>query len=95
MTIVFNTLGQDEAIDFCFEEASEQAEAEAEERRLKWVRDVLDNQEAREQASKRGIELARHQAEMLKQGRNPAGYGDDDYDDDDYDDDDECYPDDE
>ena len=95
MTIVFNTLGMEDAIDQSFMEASEQAEVEAEERRLKWARDVIENHEAREQASKQGIELARHQAEMLKQGRNPAGYGDDDYDDDDYDDDDECYPDDE
>ena len=100
-TIVFNTLGYEDAIDQSFMEAEEQAEAEAEERSLKWVRDVIENPEYRERASKVSKEVLAKQAKMLEQGRNPAGYyDDDDYDDDDYDADewyldDECYPDDE
>ena len=94
MAIVFNTLGYEDAIDQSFMDEWEQAEAETEERRLKWAREVIENQEAREQASKQSMKELARQDEMLKQGRNPAEYYDD-YDDDDYDDDDECYPDDE
>ena len=92
-TIVFNTLGYEDAVDQSFMDEWEQAEAETEERRLKWVRDVIENPEYRERASKVSKEVLARQAKMLEQGRNPAEYVYDD--DDDYDDDDECYPDDE
>lgn len=74
----------EDAITLSMQEASMKAEIEANERRLKWAREMIENQEAREAASKRSREVARHQAEILERGGNPAGYGDDD--DDDYDD---------
>ena len=88
-------MSETEAIYQSFVEAREQAEAEASERSLKRAWDIIMNPEYREQASKVSREVLARQAKMLEQGRNPAGYYDDDYDDDDYDDDDECYPDDE
>ena len=87
-------MSETEAIYQSFVEAREQAEAEAEERSLKRARDIIMNPEYRERANKVSKEVLARQAKMLEQGRNPAGYYDDDYDDDDYDDD-ECYPDDE
>ena len=101
--IVFNTLGQDEAIDFCFEEAREQAAAEAEERSWKRAMELIENPKYIEQAKKVSEEEHARQAKILEQGRIPTVYDDDyvdDYDDDDYDADewyldDECYPDDE
>lgn len=82
------------------------AEVEAEERSLKRAWELIENPEAREQASKRSREELARQAKILEQGRIPTVYDDDyvgddgDYDDDDYDADewyldDECYPDDE
>ena len=87
-------MSETEAIYQSFVEAREQAEAEAEERSLKRAWDIIMNPEYRERASKVSKEVLARQVKMLEQGRNPAGYYDDDYDDDDYDDD-ECYPDDE
>lgn len=74
------------------EEGYMQHEVEAEERKLKWAHEMIENREAREQASKRSKELAMQEAGNVDD--------DDDYDDDDYDADewyldDECYPDDE
>lgn len=96
-TIEFNETGEwtmDDAIELSFMEAREQAESEAEERSLKRVRELIENPEYREQAIKVSKEVLDRQSKMLEQGRNPAGYYDDDYDDDDYYDDDEedCYP---
>lgn len=84
----------EDAITLSMQEASMKAEIEANERRLKWARGMIENQEVREEASKRSKEVARHQAEILELGGNPAGYYDDD-DDDEWYQDDECYPDDE
>lgn len=84
----------EDAITLSMQEASMQAEAEAEERSLKRAWDIIMNPEYRERASKVSEEVLARRAKMLEQGMNPAGYYDDDYDDDDYDDD-ECYPDDE
>lgn len=92
--IVFNTLGYEDAIDQSFMDEWEQAEPEAEERRLKWVREVIENPEYREQAIKASKEELARQAKILEQGRIPTVYDDDYVDDDDYGDD-ECYPDDE
>ena len=97
-------MSETEAIYQSFVEAREQAEAEAEERSLKRAWELIDNQEAREQASKQSMKELARQAKILEQGRIPTVYDDDyvddDYDDDDYDADewyldDECYPDDE
>ena len=86
----------DEAILQSMREASMQAEIEADERRLKWCYEMIENQEAREQASKRSMEELARQAKILDRGGNPAEYVDDDYcDDDECCQDDECYPDDE
>ena len=85
-------MSETEAIYQSFVEAREQAEAEAEERSLKRAWDIIMNPEYRERASKVSKEVLARQTKMVEQGRNPAGYYDDDYDDDDYD---ECYPDDE
>ena len=95
-----------DAIERCFMEAREQAEAEAEERSWKRAMELINNPEAREQASKVSREELARQAKILEQGRIPTVYDDDyvddddDYEDDDYDADewymdDECYPDDE
>ena len=67
--IVFNTLGYEEAIDQSFMDEWEQAESEAEEQRLKWVRELIENrgrEHARrpEQVSKQDRELALKQAMM-------------------------------
>ena len=40
--VVFNTLGYEDAIDQSFMEANEQAEAEAEERKLKELRELIE-----------------------------------------------------
>ena len=91
----------EEAIEMTMEEGYMQHEVEAEERKLKWAHEMIENREAREQASKVSREVLAKQAKMLEQGRNPAEcVYDDDYEDDDYDADewyldDECYPDDE
>lgn len=54
--IVFNTLGREDDVDQSFMEAWEQAEVEAEERELKWVREIIENQ---------GRKLAEKQAGKL------------------------------
>lgn len=101
-TIEFNETGEwtmDDAIELSFMESREQAEAEAEERSLKRVRELIENPEYREQAIKVSKEELARQSKILEQGRIPTVYDDDyvdddDYDDDDYYDDDEedCYP---
>ena len=73
--VVFNTLGMEDAIDQSFMEANEQAEAEAEERRLKWVREIIENPKYIEQANKVSRDVLTKQAEILDRGGNPADPG--------------------
>ena len=66
-TVVFNTLGMEDAIDQSFMEVSEQDEAEAEEQICEQVRGILENwgkkrTGSKEQAMKQVSEQDREQA---------------------------------
>lgn len=70
--IVFNTLGREDDVDQSFMEAWEQAEVEADERELKWARELIENrgkEPTREQAGKLTGKHARRRAKKRARER--------------------------
>lgn len=64
--IVFNTLGYEDAVDQSFMDEWEQAEVEAEERELKWARELIENRDGKQSEKQAGKMTGKHARRRAK-----------------------------